>query len=77
METFTHEFNTRMAVRSWTPAHLVAALSDRGIEVTVQAVMRWAAGETMPQSKLVPPIANALGCTANELLGIFSMDDAV
>jgi len=39
--------------------------------------MRWAAGETMPQSKLVPPIANALGCTANELLGIFSMDDAV
>lgn len=47
-----------------------AALTDRGYPVTVFAVMRWAAGETMPRSEILPSVADALGCTPNDLLGV-------
>lgn len=59
-----------MAEKNWTPAHMSAALTDRGYPVTVFAVMRWAAGETMPRSEILPSVADALGCTPNDLLGV-------
>ena len=71
-DEFSERFNSRMAAKSWTPAHIVAALSDRGYSITVQAVMRWADGSAAPKAFMLPPIAECLGCTPNDLVGVFT-----
>lgn len=58
----------KLAERDWTAAHLVAALADKGVDISVYSVERWLSGESAPRAHLIAPVADCLGCTPNDLL---------
>lgn len=61
--------NHYMDLKGWKAAHLSAALLDLDTEVSTWSIDRWLAGKNEPRARQLGAIAEALGVTANDLLG--------
>ena len=65
--------NTRIRERlkenGWTAVQLKELLSDKGIELTAEAVRQWISGYSQPKLDSIPTIADVLGCSVNYLFG--------
>jgi len=77
MTTFQENLIRLVDAKGWKPAHLVAALADIGIEVSIDSVTKWLAADFEPRgTELLSGICRVLGVTPNVLLGFDAGEDA-
>ena len=67
---FSDNLNRLMAAKGWRPAHLAAAMLDRGATIQEQSIQKWIDGVNEPRLRMLPAIAEALGCTYGDLLRV-------
>ena len=54
--------------RGWTPERLAVASQDVGDPIEVAAIKQWLDGKRSPTGQSAVALANALGCTTDEIL---------
>jgi len=57
-----------MKAKGMTPEALAVALQSRGVTITANTVHTWMRGDRTPQFHTAKELADALGCTMDDLV---------
>lgn len=67
--SFTTNLNDRIEERSLSALALCAEMEKRGAKVSLSSVKNWIDGVATPRLEHLYALADALGCTPNDLMG--------
>lgn len=74
--SFTENLNTELKARGWKPVNLAAALSDRGVDVSMAAVNQWVKGISEPRVGTARMVADIFGIPFDVLVPLPTTEPA-